>query len=298
MNCLIINNPVSGHSKTEKEIRHIKALLEKKYETVDIITTSDTLNAADISRDSLGKYHTYVILGGDGTFGETMSGLAGKPNRPVIGYIPSGTINDIARAHKIPFNYKKAVEVILTGKTVARSSMFCNGVPVGFLIASGIFTSVPYTTKQAVKRKIGKLAYYIDIIFRDKGRRGEDLRVSFDGEEHKGRFIFAAAVNNSHVGGLRLTNVPFDNDGSFYIVLVKRDEGSLGLIAALATMVGTFLKKIENAGETKRVVVKKTAAVKIKSLSDTVWNTDGEKGPAGDVEITYAQDQFELIVPN
>jgi diacylglycerol kinase family enzyme len=273
-------------------------LLKNNYETVDFISTSETLNAQDISRENLGKYEVYVVLGGDGTFSETVRSIAGKENRPLIGYIPSGTINDIALSNGIPFNYKKAVDVILTGKPLTRSSMFLNGVPVGFLISSGIFTSISYTTNQEFKRKIGKIAYYIDMIFRDKGRSGETLEVTFDGETRKDRFLFAAALNNISVGGLKVMKRKFQNEEQFYLILVRRNKGILGFWAAFFAMARAILKKVENfEEETPRVLMKKVSAVSFKSLSDTTWNTDGEKGPTGDIDVTYKRNQFELIVP-
>jgi YegS/Rv2252/BmrU family lipid kinase len=289
---------VSGHSKTEKEINEIIDLLKKSYAVVDIISTSESLNAEEISRDNLGKYETYVVLGGDGTFSETIRSIAGKENRPLVGYIPSGTINDVALSNGIPFNYKKAVDVILTGKPLTRSSMILNGTPVGFLISTGIFTSISYTTNQEFKRKIGKIAYYIDMIFRDKGRSGELLEVSFDGETRNDRFLFAAALNNISVGGLRVMKRKFQNEEQFYLILVRRNKGPLGFLAAFLAMARAIFKRVENFGEeTPHVLMKKVDAVTFKSLSDTTWNTDGEKGPTGDAEITYKRNQFELIVP-
>jgi diacylglycerol kinase family enzyme len=273
--------------------------LKKKYETVDIVSTSETLNAEEISKDNLGKYDAYIVLGGDGTFSETVRSIAGKENRPLIGYVPSGTVNDIALSNGIPFNYKKAVNVILTGKPLTRSSMFLNGVPVGFLISAGICTSISYTTNQNIKRKIGKLAYYFDIVFRDKGRRGELLEVTFGDETRSGRFLFAAALNNVSVGGLRVMNKKVQNEEQFYLILVRRSKGPLGFFAAFFAMARAILKRVDRFGdETPHILMKKVDAVTFKCLSNTTWNTDGEKGPTGgSIDVTYKRGQFELIVP-
>jgi diacylglycerol kinase (ATP) len=294
---LIINNPVSGHSKKPEEIREITEKLKTKYDVVDVCSTTETLNAEEISQKNSDIYDLFVVLGGDGTFNETLRGVAGKEKRPTIGYIPCGTVNDFARSNGIPFNYKEAVEVILDGKIVSKSAMFINGIPSAYLVGAGIFTCVSYTANQNLKRKIGKLAYYLDILFRDKGRHGEQLEITLDDNEtHKSLYSFVAGLNNSYVGGLHLSHLSFDNDDSFYAVLAKRKKGVFNLIISLFSMLRAYIKKVENVEDTKHIVVRRVNKMSVKSLSNTVWNIDGEKGPEGNAEITYKKDQFEIIL--
>ncbi|MDR2091013.1 MAG: hypothetical protein LBP62_05115 [Clostridiales bacterium] len=298
MNCLIINNPVSGHSKTEKELNEIAALLKTKYETVDLKTTQNDLSAEDISKANAGLYDLFVVIGGDGTFNETLRGVVGSQNPPKIGYVPSGTVNDFALSNKIPFDYKKAVELILNGTPVKKSAMFLNGIPAGYLIAAGMFTSVSYTAGTKAKRKLGKMAYYWEVVFKDKGRHGERLEVTVDGEKHDGYFTLIVGLNNRYVGGFLSSRENFVNADEFFLVMIKKKKGVFGTIASLFALAKTYLKKVENIQPSKHVVVKKVKSFSVKSLSNTTWNIDGEKGPSGDAEVTYAQNQFEVFLPN
>jgi hypothetical protein len=79
--------------------------------------------------------------------------------------------------------------------------------------------------------------------------------------------------------------------------MAKKKKGVIGTIASLLAMTKTYVKKIENAPVSEHIVIKKVKSVSIKSLSNTTWNVDGEKGPCGDAEITYGQSQFEVFLP-
>ena len=74
--------------------------LLKTYQTK---SSEDTINVA---RESCGKYDALVFSGGDGTFNDVVTGVAPMEKRPILGYIPSGTVNDIARNLSISRNIK------------------------------------------------------------------------------------------------------------------------------------------------------------------------------------------------
>ncbi|MDR3293467.1 MAG: hypothetical protein LBT20_05135 [Clostridiales bacterium] len=300
MKCLIINNPVSGHSKTEEQIAEIVEALKTKYETVDIVSTTETITATNISTENLGKYEVYVVLGGDGTFNEMLRGIAGKENRPLVGYIPSGTVNDFALCNKIPFNYKKAVDVILNGRIVPKSCMFINGIPADYVICAGMFSCSSYVADNSFKKKIGKLAYYHAIFFKDEGRHGERVEVTLPetGESFSALCTFIAGLNNSSIGGLRVTKQDFGNEDQFYFFMARRKKGFFPFAATLFAMLRVYIVKVDRIPrDTKHLVIRKVTKASVKTLSNTQWNVDGERGPRGDAEITYKQDQFSLFVP-
>lgn len=57
-----------------------------------------------------------ILLGGDGTMNEALQGIA-DPSDVVLGYIPTGSSNDLARALRLPSDPAEALRVILhTGR--------------------------------------------------------------------------------------------------------------------------------------------------------------------------------------
>ena len=55
---------------------------------------------------------TIVVLGGDGTLNEVINGIENFDD-VTLGYIPSGSSNDLARSLKIPRKPKKSLEMVL-----------------------------------------------------------------------------------------------------------------------------------------------------------------------------------------
>ena len=108
MKCLFIYNPKSGKGKIIKKKEYIIESLKMRFDTVDV---HESLSASDIiefTEQHASDYDVLVFSGGDGTFNEITCGVASLKKRPVLGYIPTGTCNDIARNLKISRHVKKA----------------------------------------------------------------------------------------------------------------------------------------------------------------------------------------------
>ncbi len=296
MNCLIINNPSSGRCKSEKELDYIEERLLEKYQKVDIINTTERKEAIQISKANADKYHTYIVVGGDGTFSEVIQGIIGAEYKPIVGYIPTGTTNDFAKCCNIPVDIKQALDVILAGRVVDRSALFVNGKVAVYVVTAGMLTSSSYTAKQSTKRKIGKLAYYLEAFFKDKCRWGTYLKVTTD-KVHDARITIIACLHGLYLGGLHVNTVYEQNADKFGLVMVKRGNGPLAFIRTVWDTAKTIVKKIDRVKQNKNIVVEWVDKVKIEDKKGiTVWNKDGEKGPIGDIEVEIKPNQYRAIV--
>lgn len=296
MNCLVINNPNSGRCKSTKELDYIKEKLLSKYDQVDIINTTERKEAIEISEENSANYHTYVIIGGDGTYSEVLQGIVDKEKKPIIGYIPTGTTNDFAKCCNIPVNVKDAVEVILKGKSVVRSTMFVNGKVATYVVTAGMLTSTSYTTPQRNKKKLGKLAYYIEVLLKDKCRGGAFLKVVGD-KVHDAKFTIIACLHGLAVGGFHVNKKFNHNDSTFKIVMIKRGTTFWGYLVSLYHLAKTMILKLDKVKQNKHIVIEELSKIVIKAKDqNTVWNVDGEKGPSGDIEVTIKPNQYEAIV--
>lgn len=296
MNCLIINNPYSGKCKSEQELAYIKERLLEKYSAVDIISTTRHKEAIEISADNAEKYHTYVVVGGDGTFSEVIQGIAGREIQPVVGYVPTGTTNDFAKCCNIPVDIKDAVDVILAGREAERSALFVNGEVAVYVVAAGMLTSSSYTAKQSVKRKVGRIAYYFEAFFRDKCRWGTYLRIITD-KVHDARFNIVVCIHGLYLGGLHINSAYEQNADKFGLAMIKKGKGPIAFIRALWHTGKAIIKKMDKVKQNKYIVVEWVDKVKIEDLNNcTVWNKDGEKGPVGSIEIEIKPNQYRAIV--
>ena len=76
---------------------------EKAGDTVHIVETLTSRREDPV---------TLIIVGGDGTVNEALQGMK-EPSRVTLGYIPTGSSNDLARDLKIPKNAPDALDLIL-----------------------------------------------------------------------------------------------------------------------------------------------------------------------------------------
>src|SRR5690554_6493319 len=148
MNCIFLYNPASGKGKIKKRLNYIKNTLSKKFDYIEVYETKSAEDTYQKSIAVCGNYDALIFAGGDGTFNDIVCGVASQPIRPVLGYIPSGTANDIAKNLKISRNIKKALKVIVAGETVFHDVGKINDKFFIYVAALGTFSSISYRTKQ------------------------------------------------------------------------------------------------------------------------------------------------------
>ena len=104
-----IVNLNSRTGKARKIWEELRQELDRREVMYALHETKYAGHAIEISRKLVKTAEDTVkiiVLGGDGTFNDITCGIAAMDKRPILGYIPTGTVNDIARNLKISKNYK------------------------------------------------------------------------------------------------------------------------------------------------------------------------------------------------
>ena len=172
MKILLIYNKKTAHNVSEKKLKTVEKLLEENKIDSEIIFTSHSRNAIDISKNAdFSKYDAIIGAGGDGTLFELINGYIKNtsPERVPIGIIPLGTGNAFSK--DLGFDkpdIKKAIELIKSGKTRRidlgafktsnKTCYFANILGMGF---------VTDVQKTALHFKfLGNFAYTIGVLYR------------------------------------------------------------------------------------------------------------------------------------
>lgn len=143
----IIVNPVSrsgrGLSIWKKQIEPVLMKEQIAYQSHlsekpgDVIRIAEELSASTDSDSTL----QIIVLGGDGTVNETLQGIS-DPSRLILGYIPTGSSNDLARDLNLPGDPVDALHLILhTGTPVPMDLghiTYPDGEKRCFLVSCGI----------------------------------------------------------------------------------------------------------------------------------------------------------------
>lgn len=110
-----IINPKSSSGRGIRYWWTVKDELEKRQIPYTSVLTQHTGHAVNLARQICSDYpgiKNIVILGGDGTVNEVINGITDY-DKVLLGYIPSGSSNDLARSLSIPRDPIEALNHIL-----------------------------------------------------------------------------------------------------------------------------------------------------------------------------------------
>jgi YegS/Rv2252/BmrU family lipid kinase len=289
---LLIVNPISGRMKTRSGLFDILDELYRKdnafpAERVTVVLTTHRGHAAELAAAAPDEgYSAVICCGGDGTLNETVSGLLTLPpeRRPELGYIPTGSTNDLAASLGLAGPLRRSAALALSSSVlhldVGRFTPEGDFPPRHFTyIASfGAFTAVSYNTPQAAKNIMGHGAYVLEGV-KDLSSL-QPRRASFtlaNGTHLEGEYVFCAVANTTTAGGL--LQLPKESvslsDGLFEILLIKapKNGGELNrILTALLTVTPESCPLIE---------FHHTEAVTVCLEEPTSWSLDGEEASCG-----------------
>lgn len=123
--CFIIN-PISGIGKQKVVEQLIKETLSDKNFDVQINYTKSPHHATELSKNAAQlNFDMVVAVGGDGSVNEVSKGLLHSST--ALGILPAGSGNGLARHLGIPMDLKKAIGLLIQGKTMLIDTAQING---------------------------------------------------------------------------------------------------------------------------------------------------------------------------
>ena len=269
----IIYNPTSGKELFKKALPDVLIKLEQAgYETSAYATQKIGDATEEAARAINRNYDLLIVAGGDGTLNEVVNGIAEKPNRPKLGLIPMGTVNDFGRALHLPNDIMEAVDVIIQGKTVQVDIGKMNSRYFINLAGGGKPTEVSYEAPSKLKSMIGSFAYYVKGFEMLPQMHAVDVRIEYDDQVFEGEImLFLLGLTNSMAGFEKLVPDAKLDDGNFTLLIVEKSNlAEMGHIMTLAS-------RGEHINHPK-VHYYKAQSVNISSYSDMALNVDGEYG--------------------
>ncbi len=275
---LFLANPNAGKGAVGSRILPILQTFTQADWRVTLCLSRGPGELMQVAKEEAAGYDLVVCAGGDGTLNETLNGLMGLDNPPVVGYIPAGTTNDFAASLGIPKNMEKAARIAVSGRQVQVDVGRFNDRHFAYVAAFGALTDVAYATPQETKNALGRLAYLIEGAQRLGSIKTYKLRLEYDSGCTEGEFLVGLVSNSSWVAGLpvgKVVDVSM-SDGLMEVNLVRKPE-------KIADLNQTIPLLLQGELDPKLVFSVKTRRLRLISEEAMPWTLDGEYGGTGTV---------------
>lgn len=293
---LFFINPNAGHAEIRSTLMEVLDVFSKGgYE----VTVHMTAGPRDITRQIAQRgtqYDLIVCTGGDGTLNEAVSGLMALPKevRPPLGYIPGGTVNDVASTLGLSKDTLKAAQELMSGRPFSLDiGSFGADRFFTYVAAFGIFTDVPYETPQSDKRIWGRLAYLMNGVGTLGRLKPTHVRVFYDDHQEEADVLVGLVTSTTSVGGFKATRelgISL-NDGLFEMVLVRATK-------TLAEFNLAASRVLRQEFDSDSFISAQTGALRFEFDEPVSWTVDGEfGGSVTGVDIHNERRAIDIIVP-
>lgn len=280
---ILIINPSSGGEKAREYEALAKEKLESLFDAVQIRYTKKSGDAKKFARTAAAEqYDSVIVMGGDGTVNEGISGLAEQEYRPKFGFFPLGTVNDLARALSIPLDPKEAIENFSLDETTMLDIGKINQDYFMNVVAVGTIPEAINDVDSEDKTKLGKFAYFISGMKQLLNTQSHVFHLTIDNQEKEiTSSTILIGLTNSIGGFEQLLPEAKVNDGLLHLVYLK-DQSLVDTVKSLPDLVKGVQGSTENVGY---LSFKELRLSLVRPNESLTTNIDGDEGDALPIDI-------------
>ena len=291
---MIIANPSSGKKNGEEYALYAK---KRFTETGWDCEVQLTQQKSDITKytalASQEKKDYLIIIGGDGTVSETINALNHTSFKPVIGIIPTGTVNNVARGLGLKLPVENVVDQLINSVERSCDVGDVNGRLFMSSISAGTIPETVWDVSDDMKERYGSLAYFIEGLKSLRNEETHRLEMEIDGVTHT-KEVSLILIGASH----NILGIPhFFEDA-------EMDDGRLHLFMIKQTTFGQkvviFSKLLSENEENvpSEVTIDSFKEAKIKLVDkQTHVAMDGEKGPEFPLTVKVRPSFLTVLTP-
>lgn len=292
---MIIVNPFSGGEKAETYMEKLKKQLEPDFSELIIKKTKKAGDATTFCEDAaLEKYEVVFVLGGDGTVSEAVNGLMLHQAQTILGIIPLGTVNNVARALGISTNPDVAIDSL---KQLSVKKIDVGKVNNRYFISSTSVGPIPESVQEVdieMKTKFGVFAYLIEGIKALKNDETYTFELDIEGEKWTADYSMLLIAMSNFVGGIG-TVIPEAevDDGSLHLVTLKETtmKEKLSLMPELFQNTDYTKNQLEHRSFKK-------ATIRLLEDKEIKCTVDGDKGMTFPLELEAVPHSLMVLCSN
>ncbi|MBR0419963.1 MAG: YegS/Rv2252/BmrU family lipid kinase [Erysipelotrichaceae bacterium] len=288
MKLLLLINPHSGLRNSKAKLIDVMDIFCAHGYNISVYVTQKKNDAYEYLMKSRTNYDLICVFGGDGTMNEVTNALMKKENKPLLGYFPSGTMNDFGSNFDLGTDFVDIAKRICEGKEYGFDVGSFNGRYFNYVAAFGAMCDVPFTTKRDAKEALGNIAYILEGIGKLAEIKKHSIRYWVNDKEYKKDILFGLVYSGNRVAGMELTSKKksrIDN-GLFNVMIVDYVPTIFDAPDIFSTLLqgNRFIHNYH------------TDHIVIECDKDLVWTLDGEEAKVKDkVDITIYNKALKLL---
>ena len=267
-----IINPISGNTSKSRLPGLIKKMLSPDLFEVEMIKTEYAGHASLLTRNALDRGFDYIVaVGGDGTVNEIARTMV--HSNAILGIIPLGSGNGLARDLGISMGMKKAIETIIAGKVITID--YCKANDYVFFCTCGVGFDANVSERFSEGKRRGPISYVKSAITEYIKFKPDTYKITLDNGSTVEEKAFLVTCANASQYGNNAYIAPNANirDGKMDIIMLAPFHPiNAGTIA-----IQLFTRQIENNHKvhcfrSKKVIIERTAAGPMHIDGDPVYS--------------------------
>ena len=295
--CLLIINPSSGQRTIQNSLDKLtgQLILQQLVNHIDIFYTKKKDDAYNhVLNVDEKNYDFIIVVGGDGTINEVVSGMVSTNKKIPLCILAAGTVNDFANYLNLPNQVDKVCAMIKQFKTLCLDVGKINDRYFMNVAAGGMFSDVSFTVSKADKKRLGPLAYYINGIANLPSQLNTniDLKVVIDNYETKKKKKKMFMVSNTNrVGGFdRIIPYADVQDGLLDLIIIKKCS-----VTDLMALSKDYL--LHKHAKSPFIFYTQAKKITISTKQELVIDIDGEEGSPLPVTIEVVPQALNILIP-
>ncbi len=283
---LFVINPISGGKDKQEHIDAIEKYFAPLPYQVEFFLF-DNKNNAQCLQNCIEKLQPAIVVavGGDGTVSMVAKKILGTDM--ILGILPAGSANGMARELNIPDNITEALKIIENGTVKRADVISINNLICLHLSDIGLNARlVKYFEEGNMRGKLGYAKVALKVLFNTRNIRV--IIQSKDGEIRRNAFMVVLA-NASRYGTGVLINPTGDlYDGAFEVVIIKH--------VGIVTLLKMWIKPKTLSPD--KIEIIHAESVRINTNRKVHFQVDGEYiGKVHSVMAKIVPAQLNILVP-
>ena len=293
----VIANPAAGRGRGRKALEQVRSLLGPEDE---LVMSQGPGDSERLAAEAAAAGHAVVtVMGGDGTLGEVINGIAASGFKAAMGVLPVGTANDFAIYVGIPTNLERAFAILRAGR-IRRVDL---GVLerggrrryFGTTIGVGLIAAVARLAQSETDKAHGSPLTYLRALPRELMRfRPIEVDITGEGVTFRGRTLTASISNGEQEGGIfHLAPGARADDGLLHLLV-------LGDVPSWQRPWYIFRAVRGGADNLSKAHLYHFKELALRPLEDAPFYVDGEFEPlsAGEVvQVRVEAEKLSVVAP-